>query len=102
MRIILSGLLTSLVLLLSCGTTARIIRQTDKLLVIEGVGRTKYEAKDKARAKAKEIFGSFQEQGEPDCSKKKEAHYSDDNGYGHMSTYFSCVIEFTRMILSKF
>lgn len=85
-------------MLLHCSASGRIIEQTEKKLVIEGLGQTKYEASKVAKKKAKKIFPKHTVASE-ECNKQYHASGSTSTAgsyNNHLATYYSCVLVFKK------
>ena len=85
-----SGICIFLFMILGC-SHVRIIERKENKATIQGVGRSKVEAKKIAMEKAKSIFENVKETNEADCSQETT---SAGGPYGKGArTYWSCVIE---------
>ena len=76
--------------------TSRVIRQTDTTAIIQGMGASKVEAKLNAEDRAKEIFDSFKETAEAECSQESRTDISESKAggiSGSAQTYWSCTIQ---------
>lgn len=85
---ILLGL--ALVYVSSC-ISARIIKQTESDVIIQGYGASKIEARMSAEEKAKTIFPNYVLKKDPDCSQEYSIEGSEGKASGN--TYWGCVIE---------
>ena len=75
---------------------SRVVRQTDNSAIIQGIGASKVEAKLNAEDRAKEIFGSFKETAEAECSQESRTDISESKAggvSGSAQTYWSCTIQ---------
>lgn len=67
-------------------SATRIIEQTDKTVIINAWGNTRYEAQSDALKKAEEIFGKVKEYREAECNQE----YHDNVQGAGGCTYWSC------------
>jgi hypothetical protein len=94
--------ITSALVLISCGTGGRVLKQTDKMAVIQGTGETEFEAKEEATKEAEKIFGKVKETQKPECNKEYQSKGETsgtgaDQQYQHKGqTYYSCVLYFEK------
>jgi hypothetical protein len=80
---------------LSGCSSVRIIEQTGRTAVIQGVADTKYEARMFALKKAEEILGKVKETKEAECSQEYTSDMRGDRVFGvsgQGSSYWSCVV----------
>jgi len=80
--------------------SARVIQETDRTAVIQGMGPTEFEAKDNATKKAEEILGSVKETQKPECNQEVHGGGSTDAVTGayksSVGTHYSCVMYFEK------
>jgi hypothetical protein len=87
------AILVMVMFMAGCVTT-RVISRTDSTAVIQGLGHTRVEALATAREKGKEIFTSFNETKEAECS--QEYNFRADTESAHGSTFWSCIIHIEK------
>lgn len=86
--LISSGICIFLFMIIGC-SHVRIIERKENKATIQGVGRTKVEAKKNAMKVAKSIFENVKETNEADCSQEIKGG---PRQYGGGQSYWSCVI----------
>lgn len=91
--LISSGICIFLFMIIGCSRShVRIIERKENKATIQGIGRTKVEAKKNAMEKAKSIFENVKETNEADCSQEitsTRGHYVTG---ARTYSYWSCVI----------
>ena len=79
------------ILIIGC-SHVRIIERKENKAIIQGVGRTKVEAKTNAMEKAKSIFENVKETNEADCSQEITESHGGGGWHRGGKSYWSCVI----------
>ena len=82
----------------SCARMARVIKKTENSAIVQGIGRTKIEAKMNAEEQAKKIFVSYEEAEEMECTQEYSSRGSgNERSYSSRGrTYWSCVISIKK------
>lgn len=96
-------LITSLTVLAFIGcASVRVIKQTDSMAVIQGLGVTEFEAKENATKKATELLGPVKETQKAECNQEyRSSGHTSGTGANQQyrqsgSSYYSCVMYFAK------